>query len=461
MVCKDFQPFSIVEDTGFQNLVKILDPRYVLPSRPTLRDSLLKQNYEICKEKLFALLQNVCHVSLTCDLWSSRANESFLTVTCHFIDKDYKIHCTVLSTNKMDINHTSENIATEINLIIKDWDIVNKVVTIVTDNASSMIKACQILKIRHLPCFAHTLNLVVQDSLKLKEVDCVIKKCKSLVTYFKNSNIATHKLITEQENQNKKPLKVIQEVPTRWNSMYHMIKRILELKNDITIVLLRMPNAPTVLNLEDSLGLQDLIEILSCFDDATKKVSGNYVTKSLIIPLVYGIYNHLINLQPSTSEGKIILQKTVESVKTRLFNYEEQRNVYEESLLPQNPEESYDTTESASNSGKSLFDFIETRIAEKSKNRTVTANSIIYLKEYTERPNINNDMDPLIFWNINKDSLGTIPTCAKKFLCVPATSVPSERIFSKAGIVVSDRRSRLKAKNENMLIFINQNDWLL
>lgn len=58
-------------------------------------------------------------------------------------------------------------------------------------------------------------------------------------------------------------------------------------------------------------------------------------------------------------------------------------------------------------------------------------------------------------------SLGTIPTCAKKILCAPATSVPSERIFSKAGIVVSDRRSRLKAKNVNMLIFINQNDWLL
>lgn len=95
------------------------------------------------------------------------------------------------------------------------------------------------------------------------------------MTYFKSSNIATHKLITEQENQNKKSLIVIQEVPTRWNSMYHMIKRILKLKNDKTIVLLRMPNAPTVLNLEDSLVLQDLIEILSCFDDATRKVSGN------------------------------------------------------------------------------------------------------------------------------------------------------------------------------------------
>ncbi|CAI6356960.1 unnamed protein product [Macrosiphum euphorbiae] len=185
-------------------------------------------------------------------------------------------------------NHTSENIATEINCIMKDWDIVDKVVTIVTDNASSMIKACQ-----------------------------------RLVTYFKNSNIATNQLITEQENQNKKPLKVIQEVPTRWNSMYHMIKRILELKNDITIVLLRLPSAPTVLTLENTLVLQDLIEIMSCFDDATKKVSGDYVTISLIIPLVYGIYNHLVNLQPSTSEGKIILQNIVESVKTRLFPYEE------------------------------------------------------------------------------------------------------------------------------------------
>lgn len=82
-----------------------------------------------------------------------------------------------------------------------------------------MIKACQILKIRHHLCFAHTLNLVVHDALKPKEIDCVIKKCKSLVTYFKNCNIATHQLITKQENQNKKLLKVIQEVPTRWNSI--------------------------------------------------------------------------------------------------------------------------------------------------------------------------------------------------------------------------------------------------
>ncbi|KAE9522567.1 hypothetical protein AGLY_017037 [Aphis glycines] len=188
MICKDFQPFSIVEDIGFKNLVKVLDPRYELPNT------------------LFNIIQNVSHVSLTCDLWSSRANESFLTVTCDFVDENFKMHCFLLSTNKMEINHTSENIAAEMNIIMKDWNIANKNITIVTGNASLMIKACQLLKIRHHYCFAHTLNLMVQDSLKHKEIDCVIKKI---------SNIATHKLITEQENRNKKPLTVIQEVPTR------------------------------------------------------------------------------------------------------------------------------------------------------------------------------------------------------------------------------------------------------
>lgn len=42
MICKDFQPFSVVEDDGFKNFIKLLDPRYNLPSRTTLRDNLLK-----------------------------------------------------------------------------------------------------------------------------------------------------------------------------------------------------------------------------------------------------------------------------------------------------------------------------------------------------------------------------------------------------------------------------------
>lgn len=38
MVVKDYQPFSIVEDTSFREFVGMLDPTYNLPSRQTLKN---------------------------------------------------------------------------------------------------------------------------------------------------------------------------------------------------------------------------------------------------------------------------------------------------------------------------------------------------------------------------------------------------------------------------------------
>ena len=42
-------------------------------------------------------------------------------------------------------------------------------------------------------------------------------------------------------------------------------------------------------------------------------------------------------------------------------------------------------------------------------------------------------------------------------LHIPATSVPSERVFSLAGYVVRERRSRILAKNVNKAIFLKAN----
>jgi hypothetical protein len=45
----------------------------------------------------------------------------------------------------------------------------------------------------------------------------------------------------------------------------------------------------------------------------------------------------------------------------------------------------------------------------------------------------------------------------KKIFCIPATSVPSEQIFSKAGLLISKQRNGLKPSNVDMLIFFNKN----
>jgi hypothetical protein len=45
----------------------------------------------------------------------------------------------------------------------------------------------------------------------------------------------------------------------------------------------------------------------------------------------------------------------------------------------------------------------------------------------------------------------------KKYFCIPATSVPSEQIFSKAGLIITKQRNALKPENADMLIFLNKN----
>ena len=66
---------------------------------------------------------------------------------------------------------------------------------------------------------------------------------------------------------------------------------------------------------------------------------------------------------------------------------------------------------------------------------------------YMQEPTADINASPLEWWKHNGNRYHPLSLLALKYLGIPATSVPSERVFSKAGKIVSRRRASLKPSN--------------
>ncbi|KAJ8930409.1 hypothetical protein NQ314_016804 [Rhamnusium bicolor] len=188
-------------------------------------NTLIPLEYEMCVEAAKEEIKNVVSVYLTTDCWTSKKNESFMAVTGHFIDKNFKMKSILLDCDILDASHIALNLATRLKETVQEWDLENKIILTVSDNASNIKSAISTeLGWKFFGCFAHTLNLTVQDALIL--VLPIIDKVKTIVSHFKRSTIANSKLMQFQKQSGIDiPKKLIQDVSTRWNSTFYMLQR--------------------------------------------------------------------------------------------------------------------------------------------------------------------------------------------------------------------------------------------
>ncbi|CAI5696766.1 unnamed protein product [Oreochromis niloticus] len=62
-----------------------------------------------------------------------------------------------------------------------------------------------------------------------------------------------------------------------------------------------------------------------------------------------------------------------------------------------------------------------------------------------------------LWWWSKRETLPLLSALAESFLCVQASSTPSERWFSTAGETISPERSRILPEKADMLIFLQKN----
>lgn len=65
--------------------------------------------------------------------------------------------------------------------------------------------------------------------------------------------------------------------------------------------------------------------------------------------------------------------------------------------------------------------------------------------------------NPFLWWAGNKTKYPNVAAVSRQYLSVPATSVASERIFSKCGLICSERRAALTPEHVEQLVFLSQN----
>ena len=332
MIITDLQPISIVKDEGFKGLLKVLDKKYVLPSRKTIVHNHLPHLYESKCQSLREELENIQNSTITTDCWTSRDTEGYLTVTCHYIMKEWELKSAVLQTRHLTSSQTSEYLSAELKDIMEHWKIREKIHCVISDSASNIKRAIRLGNWNHIACFAHSINInlivstSIQKDLQLAEQ---VNKIKNIVTFFHKSVKATESLTINQNHLSLPNHKLIQQVDTQWNSVFCMIERYLEQYEAITTTL--CSNDLLISRNQNSM-LKEIVNILQPFEAVTRELSSEkYTSASKIIPVSKAL-QRLTSSQMDQNDY-LLTQNIISDMKIWFLNIEEHELLAPATLL--------------------------------------------------------------------------------------------------------------------------------
>ncbi|XP_062583948.1 E3 SUMO-protein ligase ZBED1-like [Saccostrea cucullata] len=391
----------------------------------------------------------------------------------------------------------------------------------------------------HIKCYADTLDLAAQKSLKVKQVSHILARMRKIVAFFHRSSVATTAKLREQAGIIQLPAhKLLIDVPTRWNSAYDMVCRFLEMQCAVTTVL-RMKEVSRFRDKDiNSFTDEDLAfaeEVMECLKPlktvTTSLCSESMPTISVIMPIQHTLLHKMQTREDDSTGIKQMKNAIVQDLQHR---YEHQREfltlasfvdprfkslpfLEDDTLkekvhsnvinklaelgpmkIKQEPKETSDpplpslpnldppqTLQTADDSTQGIGEVavdIDSNNNNNSPQRKklkqenlASLYSDVYVVSYTPAtektcfekatenietykslPPAPFNSDPLQWWKMYEDKCPLVASLARKILCIPATSVASERIFSTAGDIVSSQRACLKPCHMDKLIFLKK-----
>ena len=286
-------PLHIGTRPGFLKFMRKWEPRWPSISKQSVTRSVEGQSEQLRKDIRMEMeeVHRETDVAFTTDFWTSPTAESFMTMSMHWITRDWRLKTRIMGTINFPERHTARNISDKLMDLRLDFGVYPRSRDGRRPQSMQAMRNHKLFYFKEEPeldrpvltsdcgsdvsagaerdglwdwnrCACHCLNLAVQAALKEEVVHECLSPLTELAAKFSKSRHLWNKFkktqmeILEREEERsddegeadfdgdedfevggegeprlKKVLRLIRPVPTRWNSTYYLVKRALALKD--------------------------------------------------------------------------------------------------------------------------------------------------------------------------------------------------------------------------------------
>ena len=496
-IAKDMQPYDTINDVGFRHMITTFQPRYMPPDRKTLATQYIPRMFDTETTRIQQQLSQAEYFAITTDLWTSRSKHAYIGITIHYLTNQFILRNHLLATKEFSDSHTAENLAEILQRLLSEWKLSRDAVSAVTtDNGSNIVLAIDMAGWVRLSCFSHTLQLSVERAMAMPEITKILARCRRLVSHFNHSSKSSYLLKEKQQNLNHKQHNLVQDVATRWNSAYYMVRRVLEQQQPLCATLLELKKGDLMPSDSEFSIMEKYVVVMKPLVEITEVIGAEqWVTISALRPLLHKLLHIHLIAKSTDSKMESALKNTIRSdLQNRyvddalvfltkvafldprfkmlgFLNSSEREDVIsqvkEEAIaLAESVMEQDDSDNAQTSSGtqqtkgehklmKLLGDVVQGSTEDQQLTITPFQKASIEINRYNGE--VVTELNPLCWWKENLHKYPLLSRLARKYLCIPATSVPTERAFSSAGNIVNAKRSCLQPDSVEMLVFLAEN----
>lgn len=357
-----------------------------------------------------------------------------------------------------------------------------------------MIFAKALTEYRSIECVAHKIHLLVTDAIDDSPIKEIVDKMKKIITFFKQSTTAKAELDAFRVEGDLKVYSLLQSVPTRWDSVYLMMERFMELKDDLAKVILKHKDCESMCTALQLEVVNEAMDMLFQFHDFTKEMSSEEMPTSCVpVPLTCTIKKYLIDYVANTTEAEKLRVLLLKGLVTRLEPLEKNDDFAFATLLDPRVKNTQFISSSAATMARVRLTNKIVELREKERKEKRERAAVVVVPDSDAEPDSEEDTtsaqepepkrkrqsvrslmtssipygqdndrvtpvmmvnayiketmpkggNPLVYWEEHKETWPELYKLAMEYLTSPGSSVASERAASVLGNLVGPRRASL------------------